>query len=329
MNAATRNLTEQRNFYTETTGNVTRIFFGAQPAAPSESVRYDGESISPDSVSAPQVTDKSQTPRQKELAVPNHAANAALTGTGIHQTPRQKELAVPDTKDMATQPLEHYDQVKALLDYFDRKLQYRESCLLVFGFCTGLRISDLVSLKIGDVLASTEPIAFKACIDIREQKTGKRTVGHLDDMLITPAMQTYFTRYFQTLRCREFDNYLFSSRQSYGKTPMSIRQLQRALTPAFAAVCPHLHCATHTMRKTFVAIIHTFAEQSHVSGGGLNPTTVCQVALRHANASTTLAYMGTVKAGMLSLRRAVSDFVLGRTKIKSLQVTYQWELEDD
>lgn len=304
MNAAARNLTEQRNFYTETTGNVTRIFFGAQPAAPSESVRYDGESISPDSVSAPQVTDKSQTPRQKELAT-------------------------PDTKDMATQPLEHYDQVKALLDYFDSKLQYRESCLLVFGFCTGLRISDLVSLKIGDVLASTEPIAFKACIDIREQKTGKRTVGHLDDMLITPAMQTYFTRYFQTLRHRELDNYLFSSRQSCGKTPMSIRQLQRTLTPAFAAVCPHLHCATHTMRKTFVAIIHTFAEQSHVSGGGLNPTTVCQVALRHANASTTLAYMGTVKAGMLSLRRAVSDFVLGRTKIKSLQVEYTWELDDD
>ena len=242
-------------------------------------------------------------------------------------TPRERELAQPDTKDMAVVPLENYDQVQGLLSYFESRGNLREACLLVFGFCTGLRISDLLSLKIGDIVASTDPIAFKPSIDIREQKTGKRTVSHLDDMLITPAMQTWFCRYIKT-RSIELDAYLFATRQSRGRKPMSIRTVQLALEPAFEAVCPHLHCSTHTMRKTFCSIIHTFASKSQMSGAGLNPATACQIALRHANASTTMAYMGTMKSGMMSLRRAVSDFVSGKTKIKSLKSEYTWELDD-
>jgi len=305
---------QESNIYTETEGNLTRIFFGQSEAM--------GENRAPSGAGFFGQSEAMDT------AAPDLYQAAT---TDDHLTPRQKELAKPDSRDMAVVPLESYDQVRSLIDWFESKQDYRDACLLTFGFCTGLRISDLLNLKISDIVESIKPMVFKRAIDIREQKTGKRTVGHLDDMLITQAMQEAFSRYMDRKPYPELepDRYLFTSMYTHGNKPMSIRAIQKVLTPAFAAVCPHLHCSTHTMRKTFVSIIHTFATQATMTGAGINPATACQIALRHANAATTMAYMGTMKSGMLSLRQAVSDFVMGRTKIRSLKTQYSWELVDD
>ena len=295
---------QESTIYTETEGNLTKIFFGQSEA-------MDGSTAAPNLYQAA-TTNESQAPDD-------------------HLTPRQKELAKPDSRDMAVVPLESYDQLRAVIDWFESRNNYREACLLTFGFCTGLRISDLLQLKISDIVESIKPMVFKRAIDIREQKTGKRTVGHLDDMLITPAMQEAFSRYISHKKFyeKELDMYLFTSTRSHGARPMSVSTIQLNLAPAFADVCPHLHCSTHTMRKTFVSIIHTFATQATMTGAGINPATACQIALRHANAATTMAYMGTMKSGMLSLRQAVSDFCLGKTKIRSLKTQYTWETIDD
>lgn len=246
-----------------------------------------------------------------------------------HQTPRDLELAQPDRRDMSVVPLECYEQVKALIDFFQGQGNYREVCLLTFGFCTGLRISDLLRLKVSDIIRSRIPMTFRTEIDIREQKTGKRTVNRLDSVLITEAMQLAFAQYFATKDDTAMDRYLFTTQRSAGKKPMSIRMIQLSLAPAFAAVCPNLHCSTHTMRKTFVSIIHTFASKATMTGAGINPAIACQIALRHESAATTMAYMGTMKSGMLSLRRAVSDFVMGRTKIRNLKTEYTWDRTDE
>lgn len=330
MSEAARNLYEHSGVYTQTTGNITRLFFGRAPHPEAEvttpASRYQDQE--PEQVS----TSVAGSPAASFSSLYNDMELPAATETAdAHLTSRQKELLKPDAVNMAVQPLENFDQVKGMIDYFANKGKYREACLLVFGFCTGLRISDLLLLKLGDVVTSIDPIVFKPAIDIREQKTGKRTISHLDEMLITPAMQEAFRQYIsQSLMYYDrLDRYLFTTSHTRGLRPMTIRTIQLSLAPAFAAVCPHLHCSTHTMRKTFVSIVHVFASQCQMSGGGLNPTTACQIALRHANASTTMAYMGTMKSGMLSLRRAVSDFVQGRTKLKSLKSEYCWELEDD
>ena len=328
MSEAARNLYEHSGVYTQTMGNITRLFFGQRPEmeqcehVPAVQDR-EPEQVSLFGTGSPAASFSSLY-NDMEQPAPTETADTGLTA-------RQKELAKPSSKDMAVVPLESFDQVSGLINYFTSRNRQREACVLVFGFCTGLRISDLLQLKVGDLVTSLNPITFKTAIDIREQKTGKRTVGHLDDMLITPAMQEAFRRYIAQDRWwhERLDQYLFVTAETRGLRPMSVRTIQRTLAPAFAAVCPHLHCSTHTMRKTFVSIVHVFASQCQMSGGGLNPTTACQIALRHANASTTLAYMGTMKSGMLSLRRAVSDFVQGRTKLKSLKSEYCWELEDD
>lgn len=294
---------QENSIYTETEGNLTKIFFGR--TEPSDNVVAFPGSAAPEAVMA--ATDDE------------------------HLTSRQIELAKPDSKDMVVQPLESYDQIKAVIDYFESQGNHREACLLVFGFCTGLRISDLLNLKIGDIVESISPMVFKRAIDIHEQKTGKRTVGHLDDMLITPALQEAFSRYMATKPAGDIapELYLFTTVKTHGRKPMHINTIQKSFMPAFEAIAPHLHCSTHTMRKTFVSIIHTFATQATMTGAGINPAVACQIALRHANAATTMAYMGTMKSGMLSLRKAVSDFVQGKTKIRSLKAEYTWETIDD
>lgn len=304
---------EHSNVYTTTEGNITKIFFGRQPETPAP---VEVERPAADTI-----------PTCASFAVDPLKAATEMSGL----TPRQQELAKPDSKDMSVVPLESYDQMRSLIAYFESRRNYREACLLTFGFCTGLRISDLLALKIGDIIESGKPLVFKRVIDIREQKTGKRTVSHIDETLITPAMQEAFTKYYARKSIYEngLDMYLFVPIKGRHTQPLTVRAAQKAFEPAFAAVCPHLHCSTHTMRKTFVSIIHTFASQATMTGAGLNPATACQIALRHANASTTLAYMGTMKSGMLSLRKAVSDFCLGRTKIKSLKSEYTWELDED
>ena len=337
MSETARSLHRERTYTTQTVGNLTTIFFrNAEAGAPSGSDFFGqpgrnvscsadmGDFFGPHAEE--EVAPAAREPEQISFSIPSVPVQAE---TPKAPTARQRELAKPDTADMATEALQNYAQLHDLLDWFDQRGKIREVCLLTFGFCTGLRISDLVSLKVGDIVTSLNPIAFKSCIDIREQKTGKRTVSHLDEMLITPAMQQAFIRYITKTRPTSVDQYLFVSRESHGVCPMSVRQMRHCLEPGFKAVVPHLHCATHTMRKTFVSIIHTFSSQSQMQGGGLNPATVCQIALRHNSATTTLAYMGVVKAGMVSLRRAVSDFVQGRTVIKSLECTYTWALEDD
>lgn len=304
---------EHSNVYTTTEGNVTRIFFGRQPETPAP---VEVERPAADTI-----------PTCASFAVDPVKAATEMSGL----TPRQQELAKPDAKDMSVVPLESYEQMSSLINYFESRRNYREACLLTFGFCTGLRISDLLALKISDIVESVSPIVFKRVIDIHEQKTGKRTVSHIDETLITPAMQEAFTKYYarKNFRNNGLGMHLFTPNCGSIDRPVTIRMIQKSLEPAFAAVCPHLHCSTHTMRKTFVSIIHTFASQATMTGAGLNPATACQIALRHANASTTLAYMGTMKSGMLSLRKAVSDFVQGKTKIKSLKSEYSWELDED
>ena len=85
-------------------------------------------------------------------------------------TPRQAELAKPDSKDMAVVPLESYDQIHDLISWFESRREMREACLLVFGFCTGLRISDLLNLD-----------AINPCLSARNKGGVLRDMTELAD----------------------------------------------------------------------------------------------------------------------------------------------------
>jgi integrase len=248
------------------------------------------------------------------------------------QTPRGRRLAETSTTIMASQPFENYDQVKAVIDYFLNKRDYRGAAMFVTGLCTGLRISDICALKVGDVLDSVMPLQFKRVIDIREKKTGKRTCSLDDEMLITEAMQKYISLYVMNSRGQcvlKAEDYLFASNKGHGTTPMNTDYANRMLRPAFKAAAPHLRLSSHTMRKTFATIANTLASTSKDIQNGCLAMADTSIMLRHASQATTMNYVGVRLPRTTSLRRGVSDFVLGRTAVKSMELSYQYELEDD
>ena len=108
----------------------------------------------------------------------------------------------------------------------------RDRFLFVFGINTGLRVSDLISIKVGQIRA-------KSYTDIIEQKTGKTRRVHL--LAIQPEIIEYTDG-------MDNDDYLFPSR-------MQNRHISR--TQAYRILCQagdwigRSDIGTHTMRKTF------------------------------------------------------------------------------
>lgn len=256
----------------------------------------------------------------------------AYTVEDENLTPRQKQLAKGVSAIKAAQPLESYAQVKAVIDHFLSQRKFREAAMFVTGVCTGLRISDLCALKVSDLLISTNPITFRRAIDIIEIKTGKRTCSQDDEMLITDAIKQYVSLYINECRWTmpfAQDNYLFASNKGKGKTPMATDAANRLLRTGLRAAAPYLRTSTHTMRKTFATIANTIASTSRDIQNAALAMADTSLMLRHANQTTTMAYVGCRLPRTSSLRRGVSDFVLGKTAVKSMELSYQYALDTD
>lgn len=263
----------------------------------------------------------------------NSYANNLVYFPGVQEdlTPRAKRLAEASTTIRTSQPFETYDQIQAVIDYFLNKQDYRGAAMFVTGLCTGLRISDLCGLRVSDVVDSVRPLQFKRVIDIREQKTGKRTCSVDDEMLITEAMQKYISLYMDNCRWRfSFapEHYLFASNKGHGTTPMDTDYANRMLKPAFKAAAPYLRTSTHTMRKTFATIANTLASTSKDIQNSCLAMADTSIMLRHASQATTMTYVGVRLPRTRSLRIGISDFVLGKTAVKSMSLEYTYDLSD-
>lgn len=251
-------------------------------------------------------------------------------GVQEEQTPRARRLAESSTTIRTSQPLENRDQVMAVINYFLDRNDYRGAAMFVTGICTGLRISDICTLKVSDVLEGSL-LQFKRVIDIREQKTGKRTCSADDEMLITEAMQKYIGLYISKLCLQHdfsLDSYLFASNKGHGATPMNTDYANRMLKPALKAAAPYLRTSTHTMRKTFATIANTLASTSKDIQNGCLAMADTSIMLRHASQATTMAYVGVRLPRTRSLRIGISDFILGKTAVKSMELAYRYELSD-
>lgn len=114
------------------------------------------------------------------------------------------------------------------------KSGYRDYMIFVIGINTGLRISDLLQLKVKDVRDRTH-------IVIQEQKTGKTKRFMINDQL-----RNDINKYIQGMNDEE---YLFQSNKRYNR-PLSRVQAYRILNKAAANVGLK-EVGTHTLRKTF------------------------------------------------------------------------------
>ena len=216
----------------------------------------------------------------------------------------------------AADSLTCYDQIMQLADYLASHgtFRFRNYAMFITGVATGLRISDLVRLRVQDVY-DFERMEFRPCIDISELKTGKRTKWRLDEVTITDAVQRALSVYFDSLSWKLNSNdYLFKSRKvnSEGEYRLDESQGYRIINGAAKdAGITDVHVGSHSMRKSTAVMMDL------------------QILARHSSLESTKRYMNMEKPRLLSLREGVSNFLLGRTKIKDLAVRYEVDLMVD
>ena len=146
----------------------------------------------------------------------------------------------------------------------------RDHVLFTLGINSGLRVSDLLKLKVSDVL--DEKGRVKDRITVREKKTGKTKTFPFSDTVIK-ALKEYL---LGTLP----DMALFPSRKGGG--PITRQQAYRIVNDAAKTVGIKDKIGTHTLRKTF---------GYHAYIAGVDVTRI-QSLLNHASPKETLRYIG-------------------------------------
>ena len=150
----------------------------------------------------------------------------------------------------------------------------RDYALFVLGINSGLRISDILKLKISDVLDDKSKI--KERITLREQKTGKTK-----DFPMSESSKSAINLY---LKQRDFNlnQPLFISRKSDNDGFLKRQQAYRIINDVARVVGIKESIGTHTLRKTFG--YHAYNNGYDIS--------IIQKLFNHSTPSITLRYIG-------------------------------------
>lgn len=162
------------------------------------------------------------------------------------------------------QPIRDIDIIQDIADYLIVR-NYRDYMIFMFGIYTGLRISDILKLRVRD-------IKDKDNIFIREKKTNKEKRFPINEEL-KPILEDYIKD------MKDFEH-LFKSRKGINK-PVSRECAYRILRDAAKAF--GIDCiGTHTLRKTFGYHLY---QQTH-------DIVAIQQILNHSSPAITLRYIG-------------------------------------
>lgn len=141
----------------------------------------------------------------------------------------------------------------------------RDYLLFLIGINSGLRISDLLKLKVADV-------KNKEYIELIEQKTNKYKRF--------PITKSFKHELEEFISCKDGEEWLFKSKR--GKRPITRIQAYRIISKACLKAGITAHIGTHTLRKTFG--YHFYRENKDVA--------LLQCIFNHSTPSVTLRYIG-------------------------------------
>ena len=195
-----------------------------------------------------------------------------------------------------TRPLDN-DEIRRVSTCFTGTFEARNRGLFMIGVSTGGRISELLSLTIGDVYqngSAVSDLLFEKSVvkggevsrSVPVNADGRRAI----DQLVAWHRETYNTL-DDGLRP------LFPSRHKSGTVPMHRQTAHDILKKAFIAAGLNGKLATHSLRKSF-------AQRLYDKTGDIY---MVQELLGHRNVSTTQNYLGVNYA---DARAAVESIAL-------------------
>ncbi|AGW13857.1 tyrosine-type recombinase/integrase [Megalodesulfovibrio gigas] len=148
----------------------------------------------------------------------------------------------------------------------------RDKLLFVMGINSGLRVQDLLALKVSDV----RNLAVGARVSIKEKKTGKSNV-----LLINKEISSALQEYFASTSLEDW-HYLFKSRKGHNY-PLTTFAVTKYVKKWCEAINLKGNFGAHTLRKTWTYMQRT------VHGTSWE---VLAKRLNHSTPAVTMRYMG-------------------------------------
>ncbi|WP_144509019.1 site-specific integrase [Bacillus mycoides] len=167
------------------------------------------------------------------------------------------------------QPIRDPEQIQQMKEYLKEK-NTRNYILFVMGINTGLRISDILKLKVGDVQGSH--------ISIREMKTGKQK-----RIQITSSLKRELKWFNEG---RKVGEYLLRSRKGENR-PIG-RSMAYKILKGTAAEFGLDEIGTHTLRKTYG--YHMYMQTKNIA--------LLMEIFNHSSEKVTLRYIGVNQDAM-------------------------------
>lgn len=174
------------------------------------------------------------------------------------------------------QPIRDIEKVEFIKEYLKDKNE-RDYIMFMVGINTGLRISDILKLRVKDVSSDY--------ISMREQKTGKQK-----RIIITPSLKRVLKMY---IIGKDPEEFIIRSRKGENK-PIGRSQAYKILNEAAKQV-KLKEIGTHTLRKTFG--YHFYQQTKDVA--------MLQELFNHHSPKVTLRYIGVNQD---SLDKAILKF---------------------
>lgn len=172
-------------------------------------------------------------------------------------------------------PLEDAE-VAAVLAGFDGETALRDRAMFLLGLRSGFRVSELLSLTVGDVMQGGRLVER---VGVRRRNMKKRLEGRA--VVLHPEAGAALAAWVAQLGPVAPGTFVFQSRKGENR-PIGRVQAWRILHAHFAAAGLMGRLGTHTMRKTFANRVYERLGRDLVR---------TQRALGHRNVNSTVQYL--------------------------------------
>jgi len=173
------------------------------------------------------------------------------------------------------EPIRDRKQIDQIKGNLYRQKNPRDFLLFVFGINSGLRIGDLLSLKLGDVKDSRG--GLKDDLDITEQKTGKTR-----RVFFNKQIKEAISYYLKKTDIFDLDRYLFTKERSKKNKPITRVRAYQLINKWCKDVGLNCKVGGHTLRKSF---------GYHLRKQGIGIEQISSL-LNHQNIKVTFRYIG-------------------------------------
>jgi len=174
----------------------------------------------------------------------------------------------------SVQPIRDIKKIRAIKGNLKRRSP-RDFLLFTLGINTGLRISDILKLKVEDVRDQQGNI--REYLDLNEKKTKKQRLIYINN-----EVRNALEYFFEKTGIYDLDRYLFISEKTKINKPISRIRAWQLLQSWCKEVGIEGRIGTHTLRKTA-------GYQMRMAGVAIE---LIQEVLGHQSISMTKKYLG-------------------------------------